>query len=66
MSLTVLWELTQKFKMFFKKKIIIFVYNAYVDGLSLDEIAFKFRIWHKYEISFEDINEIIDLTNTAL
>jgi hypothetical protein len=49
--------------MFFKKSVIKFVYNAYIDGLTVEEIAFKYRLYKKEEIGFDEINSIIDDVN---
>lgn len=57
--------------MFFKRKIIIFVYNAYIDGLSTEEIYFKLRLfkpggYKMGKFDFNDINSIINDVNSIL
>lgn len=52
--------------MFFKKSVIKFVYNAYLEGFSVEEIAFKWRLRKMGEISFRDINSIIDDVNSTM
>jgi hypothetical protein len=53
--------------MWFKTEVIIFVYNAYIDGLSVEEISLKTRYCEDIgEISHEDINSIIDDINLTI
>ncbi len=52
--------------MFWKEEIVIFIYNNYIDGFSVEEIWFKLRLFGFDEISFEEINEIIDDVNSVI
>lgn len=58
--------------MFWKKKIVKLVYNAYIDGLTVEEICDKFKyIYYKrsggnYTLSEKEVNEIIDGINLII
>jgi hypothetical protein len=53
--------------MWYKRKLVIFIYNSYIDGLSTEEIYFKLRIVYKMEkLNFDEINSIIDDVNLIL
>lgn len=52
--------------MFFKEEYIIFVYNHYIDGLSVEEILLKSTLFGFEDLNFKDINEIIDLVNLTI
>jgi len=51
---------------FFQDKIIVEVYNAYIDGLSSQDIAFKMNLFHDVSLDENQINNIIDLINQIL
>lgn len=52
--------------MFWKKEVLIFVYNSYIDGLTTDQIALNYRIWFDDDIKFESIEQIIDEVNELI
>lgn len=52
--------------MFWQEKFVIFIYNHYIDGLSIEEIWFKLRLFGFGDSSFDDINGIIDNVNSTL
>jgi hypothetical protein len=53
--------------MFFKTEVVLFIYNAYLESLSVEEIAFKTSLNEEIgEMSWEDINEIIDSVNRTI
>jgi hypothetical protein len=51
--------------MYFKREIIIFVYDSYIDGLSTEEIMGKLILFG-IDIQFDDIDEIINFVNSIL
>jgi hypothetical protein len=52
--------------MFWQEKFVTFVYNHYIDGLSVEEIWFKLRMFDFGDASFDTINEVIDDVNRTL
>jgi hypothetical protein len=52
--------------MFWKEEFVIFIYNHYIDGLSIEEIWFKLRLFDFGDLSFDLINEIIDNVNNTI
>jgi hypothetical protein len=50
---------------FFKTEIVIFIYNNYVNGHSIEEIEFKCRIYGM-DMGWNDISSIIDDVNLVI